>query len=302
MTPTAEAIRARREYDAFGNTTSKSGDLVDCFRFWFSTKYLDEETGNYVYQQRQYIPQLGRWASRDPIEENGDFLLYGFVSNSPQNMYDVYGLKSWKNRDSLNVSMRGANFLGMTFDGEHLIDFGSDISYPSLSSRSLINDVEAYFDISGDGKLSAKDCPPFKLNMTGYSWGAWSVLQIAHSYARSHKGQFKIRMGLVDPVSTMRSERPCLEWKWVTHNGGKTRVKKCVKRGGLTATRPENVVFGINYYQTTGGAGTLADWPFVGMPVQGMHVNEEVKNLHEGFGHTEIMEKLGTQIAEVIFQ
>jgi len=61
------AVVAHREFDPFGNTTVETGSLVHELHFWFSTKYLDEETGNYVYQQRQYVPPFGRWASKDPI-------------------------------------------------------------------------------------------------------------------------------------------------------------------------------------------------------------------------------------------
>ena len=35
-----------------------------------STKYLDKETGLYYYGYRFYNPSLGRWPSRDPIEES----------------------------------------------------------------------------------------------------------------------------------------------------------------------------------------------------------------------------------------
>jgi hypothetical protein len=44
------------------------------------------------YGYRYYDPQTGRWPSRDPIEELGGINLYGFVGNSPLNIYDVLGL------------------------------------------------------------------------------------------------------------------------------------------------------------------------------------------------------------------
>jgi hypothetical protein len=35
---------------------------------------------------------LGRWISRDPLEENGGLNLYGFVQNNPVDYYDLFGL------------------------------------------------------------------------------------------------------------------------------------------------------------------------------------------------------------------
>jgi RHS repeat-associated protein len=86
------AVVAHYEFDAFGNTVAQSGTLADAFAYRFSTKYLDDETGLYYYEYRYYSPQLGRWASRDPMEEDGGLLLYGFVINDPINEMDLIGL------------------------------------------------------------------------------------------------------------------------------------------------------------------------------------------------------------------
>jgi hypothetical protein len=39
-----------------------------------------------------YNPQVGRWANRDPIAENGGINLYRFVRNSPPRYVDRFGL------------------------------------------------------------------------------------------------------------------------------------------------------------------------------------------------------------------
>lgn len=49
-------------------------------------------SGVSVYGYRYYIPWLGRWPNRDPIEEEGGYNLYGFVGNSPVNGLDRFGL------------------------------------------------------------------------------------------------------------------------------------------------------------------------------------------------------------------
>ena len=81
-------------YGAFGNTLSAIGALADVFRFRFSTKYYDPETGLYYYGYRFYSPSLMRWLNRDPIEEAGGNNLYAFCANNPMIRYDSYG-QSW---------------------------------------------------------------------------------------------------------------------------------------------------------------------------------------------------------------
>ena len=82
---------AQYTYDAFGKTISQSGQLANMFRFLFSTKYHDAETGLYYYGYRFYSPSLMRWLNRDPIEEDGGLNLYGFCGNNAICKYDRDG-------------------------------------------------------------------------------------------------------------------------------------------------------------------------------------------------------------------
>ncbi len=85
-------IAAHYEYDAFGNTLVSAGSEAENNVFRFSTKYYDVETGLYYYGYRYYSPKLGRWSTRDPLEEEGGINLYVFVENSPINLLDTLGL------------------------------------------------------------------------------------------------------------------------------------------------------------------------------------------------------------------
>ncbi len=91
-------------YDAFGNTVSQTGAMADDFRFRFSSKYLDDETGLYNYGVRYYAPAPGRWLSRDPIEEQGGTMLYGFVRNDAVGRWDLLGMGFWNCKDECSTA------------------------------------------------------------------------------------------------------------------------------------------------------------------------------------------------------
>jgi len=84
------------EYDTFGNITSESDDTVE-YRFTYTGRELDGETGLYYYRARYYDAATGQFISTDPIAfEGGDANLYRYVSNSPMMGTDPYG--EWNNR------------------------------------------------------------------------------------------------------------------------------------------------------------------------------------------------------------
>ncbi len=85
-------------YTAFGEVTiyDENGNLetssqIENTIMW-NTRRLDTVSGYYLYKYRHYDPQLGRWPSRDPIEERGGINLYAFVNNQPINGWDQLGL------------------------------------------------------------------------------------------------------------------------------------------------------------------------------------------------------------------
>jgi RHS repeat-associated protein len=83
-------LRARYDYDAWGNRTKLSGDVEADFGF---TGHLHhKQTGLILTHYRAYDPRLARWLSRDPIAENGGINLYGYVGNNPVANIDPNGL------------------------------------------------------------------------------------------------------------------------------------------------------------------------------------------------------------------
>ncbi len=58
-------------YDAFGKVVIESNGNVE-FRFGYTGKELDAETGNYYYCSRYYDSTVGRFISEDSIGFDGD--------------------------------------------------------------------------------------------------------------------------------------------------------------------------------------------------------------------------------------
>jgi RHS repeat-associated protein len=87
-------------YDSYGNITSQSNPSVT-FRFGYTGREWDSETGQYYYRARYYDAGVGRFISQDPIGfAAGDANLYRYVGNSPTNFTDPSGLDWVSSLDS----------------------------------------------------------------------------------------------------------------------------------------------------------------------------------------------------------
>jgi RHS repeat-associated protein len=82
------------EYGPFGEPLRATGAAIAACPFRFAGKYWDAETRLSYYGHRYFSSSLGRWISRDPLEESGGPNLYCFVNNDPVNQQDLLGLES----------------------------------------------------------------------------------------------------------------------------------------------------------------------------------------------------------------
>ncbi|MBR4249383.1 MAG: RHS repeat protein, partial [Verrucomicrobia bacterium] len=64
-------VCAQYEYLPYGEQVTATGTMAGSNPIRFSTKYYDTEARLYYYGYRYYSPDMGRWLSRDPIEEQG---------------------------------------------------------------------------------------------------------------------------------------------------------------------------------------------------------------------------------------
>lgn len=93
LTDTNGNVRARYAYEPYGRRTRVTGDLQA--DFGFAGMFWSGEAGLSLTQFRAYDPDLGRWLSRDPLE-NAEMTeganLYAYVANDPVSRVDPLGL------------------------------------------------------------------------------------------------------------------------------------------------------------------------------------------------------------------
>jgi RHS repeat-associated protein len=101
----AGSVRARFDFDPFGSRKRIDGDLdVD---FGFTGHLFHSLTSLCLAEYRAYDPKLGRWLSRDPLQ-NAEFeegnSLFTYVRNNPANLTDRLGLCC----EAESIKLRGA--------------------------------------------------------------------------------------------------------------------------------------------------------------------------------------------------
>lgn len=90
MTDGSGLVKARYDYDPYGRRILVAGSDIGDFGF---TGHYFHKTGNlYLAMYRAYDANLGRWLSRDLLEENGGINLYRYSGNDPINYLDLLGL------------------------------------------------------------------------------------------------------------------------------------------------------------------------------------------------------------------
>jgi RHS repeat-associated protein len=87
----ADGARGEAQFSAYGKrtiTSNATGVPVKSF----TGHYQHEPSGILLAPYRVYDPELGRWLSRDPIEEEGGTNLYCYVRNAVAHSNDPLGL------------------------------------------------------------------------------------------------------------------------------------------------------------------------------------------------------------------
>ena len=88
-TNTAGAVTLVRQYDAWGNLETGSGESG----YAFTGREWDPETGLYYHRARYYSPASARFLAEDPIRFDDGVAFYAYVGNNPPNYVDSLGLQ-----------------------------------------------------------------------------------------------------------------------------------------------------------------------------------------------------------------
>jgi RHS repeat-associated protein len=83
-------IKSRYDYDSYGRRATISETVVA--DIGYAGMYAHRPSGLLLTPYRQYSSDLGRWLSRDLLQESAGLNLYAYVANNPVNAYDPFGL------------------------------------------------------------------------------------------------------------------------------------------------------------------------------------------------------------------
>ena len=149
----AGSVQARYDYDPYGRQTQLSGTITA--DFGYAGMYLHVPSGLNLTLYRAYIPDLGRWLSRDPSDEGSGLNLYDYVTDNPNNMIDQLGL--WQ------VTI-GA---GLAYAG--LITFGDNSGQWNVGAYAGVGDG-VFVDY--DSRNEEKKCPSTTVGLKAHQEAA----------------------------------------------------------------------------------------------------------------------------------
>jgi RHS repeat-associated protein len=167
VSATTGDVTARYEYGSFGEPIHVTGPAASLNPFRFSTKRTENNTDLVLYEYRAYNPNLGRWLSRDPIEEQNEKNLYCGLRNASNNFIDVLGLKQ-----CIGV---GAQSFGIGEQGNigpigYLIAWRGSFAYQRCST--CCGKVDDIIDINASFQASFTGSSGYAEVALGVDWGA----------------------------------------------------------------------------------------------------------------------------------
>ena len=238
-------------------------------------------SGVFYYGFRYYMPETGRWASRDPIGEDGGINLYAFVGNQPTGSFDLLGLSADLSR----------HFVRVAFNGARNVDPGESLGIgPAFSpwadrvfrAQLQVDDAKRFikqeFELPRPNPDDGPKCDRYFVMIAGYSWGAWSALKLARKIESDRDFEnldLTIYMGLVDPVDTLRNKQHANLSDLVAGGVNYYQTNGC-ERGQCTQLLPSGRIFGQEL--------------FIGGPISGLdsYDRSTYPGGHQSGGHDHV--------------
>jgi RHS repeat-associated protein len=166
-------------YDSFGKLSNAS---TTGFRYGYTGREQDSETGLDYYRARYYDASNGRFISEDPISfAAGDTNIYRYVGNSPTNGTDPSGLCSGVLNNfltSLGIRTITLPFNKATYDNPlHILGWIQLLQVADLSrpTEHLTKFMDYYFD---DRYSTQQSKPDFNLSKKGILDSIISISEI----------------------------------------------------------------------------------------------------------------------------
>ena len=156
----------------YGKIILAAGDEAQSNPFRFSTEYQDVETELVYYGMRYYSADLGRWLSRDPLEEYGGVNLYAFALNNSVNLKDSYGL-ACSLQSALVDAVKGA---ATSFMRTYLLQRG----------------------VTAAAKIVASQVAPVVGQVAGFLMTGWEVVSFGRTAYKVYTNSGRIRDALRD--------------------------------------------------------------------------------------------------------
>jgi len=110
------------------------------FIWVLSTKYTDSESGLVYYGYRYYVPEMGRWVSRDPVREIGGTHLYAFVRNDGVAEIDAIGFSIWDGNYNVDNLAQMLGFALLSAKNYILTESGKVMSEIKTEMRGIIEE------------------------------------------------------------------------------------------------------------------------------------------------------------------
>jgi RHS repeat-associated protein len=165
------------------------------YNYGYNGKELQKETGWSDYGWRQYMPDLGRWNSIDPLAEAyTNHSPYAYVMNNPVMFFDPNGMLSQGFMDQIMGSPSGTTWyntgMGFTSDGGHSMDYdGNTVNWGNDYTTNLLAGIGINYSggssggslVGSEGGMETINIPEIVLTGSNSFW----ALQI-----RSHVNKY----------------------------------------------------------------------------------------------------------------
>jgi RHS repeat-associated protein len=176
LSSTVTALLSKRSYDEFGNQTSGTSGS----RFgWLGGAQRRTELASGVIQMgaRSYVPQIGRFTSRDP-SQGGSATAYDYANQDPVNSRDPTGLKPYDFKESGpckgHLHVWSNDIVGRDGYGKFQVRYGIECKATGYNVR-VTKIIRRFENISKGQLLERSVTQPTHPGSPHYNgfWGNW---------------------------------------------------------------------------------------------------------------------------------